>query len=192
MDKTLLNTDGLNKNQSEAVLHSDGPLLILAGAGSGKTRIITHRIAHLIDRENVPPSRILAVTFTNKAASEMKHRVESLIHGNIHGLWIGTFHSVCLRILKMEVGRLEGYKPHFTIYDDTDQIRIIKDCLKQLDISEKIIEPRKARARLDSLKNRGISIPEIEENMIDEKLRKLFFLYDETLKKTMPWISAIC
>lgn len=179
----MIKVSDLNKNQSDAVLHSKGPLLILAGAGSGKTRIITHRIAHMIEQEDVPPGRILAVTFTNKAANEMKQRVESLIQGNIHGLWIGTFHSICLRILKMEIRKLEGYKPNFTIYDDSDQIRIIKDCLKQLDISERIIEPRKARTRIDSLKNQGLRISEIESDVLDDRLRKLFHLYDETLKK---------
>lgn len=179
----MIKVSDLNKNQSDAVLHSKGPLLILAGAGSGKTRIITHRIAHMIEQEDIPPGRILAVTFTNKAANEMKQRVESLIRGNIHGLWIGTFHSICLRILKMEIRKLEGYKPNFTIYDDSDQIRIIKDCLKQLDISERIIEPRKARTRIDSLKNQGLRIPEIDSDVLDDRLRKLFHLYDETLKK---------
>jgi len=179
----MIKTDELNINQKEAVNHSRGPLLILAGAGSGKTRIITHRIAHLIENEGMPPSRILAVTFTNKAANEMKNRVESLIKGNILGLWIGTFHSICLRILKMEVRKLEGYRPNFTIYDDTDQIRIIKDCLKQLDISERIIEPRKARSRIDNLKNQGFDIAKVDSELIDDRLKKLFVLYDETLKK---------
>ena len=119
---TIIN---LNSSQLKAVEHGNGPLLILAGAGSGKTSVITHRIAYLINEFGVMPFNILAVTFTNKAAGEMKYRVSKLINANIRGLWIGTFHSICLRILKREIDSLEGYNRNFVVYDAADQIKVI-------------------------------------------------------------------
>jgi DNA helicase II / ATP-dependent DNA helicase PcrA len=113
MPTDILNN--LNPSQAEAVKHSGGPLLILAGAGSGKTRIITHRIAYLIKEMKVQPSNILAVTFTNKAANEMIERVNHLITKDARELWIGTFHSICLRILKREIDKLDGYRKDFII-----------------------------------------------------------------------------
>lgn len=124
-----LDLNSLNPEQLEAVLYPAGPLLIFAGAGSGKTRVITTRIARLLD-EGVPPYRIMAVTFTNKAAREMVERVERLAHGKTQGMWIGTFHSLCARILRID-GSAIGIDRNFVIYDDGDQLSLIKDILKQ-------------------------------------------------------------
>ena len=140
----------LNPEQAEAVSHKKGPLLVLAGAGSGKTRIITERIAHLVNETKIAPRNILAVTFTNKAANEMKGRINSLIGEAARSLWIGTFHSVCLRILKREITNLEGFGRDFTIYDDADQIKLIKKCIAELNISE----DRKYKAKVHKDKDR--------------------------------------
>ena len=129
MDNTLINN--LNKEQLEAVLHTEGPLLILAGAGSGKTRVVTHRIAHLIKNKGVYPGSILAITFTNKAAREMKERVEALIGQAANDIWISTFHSACVRILRRDIEKI-GYDRNFVIFDTSDQQVVIKDCLKEL------------------------------------------------------------
>jgi len=173
----------LNKEQNEAVTHLDGPLLILAGAGSGKTRTITHRIAYLLDEKKESPYSILAVTFTNKAANEMKTRVNTLVKSGIKGLWMGTFHSVCLRILKRDIEHLEGFKSNFTIFDDQDQIRLIKDCLKLLDLNERVYEPRAMRAKIDGFKNRGSQLGDIKIETHDEKLRDIYELYEEELRR---------
>ncbi len=144
----------LNPPQQEAVRHGDGPLLILAGAGSGKTRALTRRIAWLIREHGVTPRQILAVTFTNKAAAEMRERVEALL-GTAEGLWVSTFHSACVRILRQDIGRL-GYDTRFTIYDDQDQERLLRQILKELNVPEKSLKPRAAAAAIDAAKNRGL------------------------------------
>ncbi len=119
----------LNDRQQEAVLHTEGPLLVLAGAGSGKTRVLTHRIAHLIKEKNVAPWSILAITFTNKAATEMKERANKLVESG--DMWISTFHSMCVRMLRRDA-ELLGYERYFTIYDTADQKVLIKEVMKQL------------------------------------------------------------
>lgn len=177
-------TDGLNPTQIESVKHGNGPLLILAGAGSGKTRTITHRIAYLVNEKAIPPFNILAVTFTNKAASEMKERVEKLINSNIKGLWIGTFHSICLRILKRDIDFLEGYDRKFVIYDDQDQLKVIRDCLKELDYSEKLFPPRSIRGKIDRFKNSGgTSFESFESDFFDERLNNIFEYYQKELRR---------
>ena len=177
-------TDGLNPTQIESVKHGDGPLLILAGAGSGKTRTITHRIAYLVNEQRIAPFNILAVTFTNKAASEMKERIEKLIDSNIKGLWIGTFHSICLRILKRDIDFLEGYDRKFVIYDDQDQLKVIKDCLKELDYSEKLFPPRSIRGKIDRFKNSGgTSFESFESDFFDERLNNIFEYYQKELQR---------
>ena len=173
----------LNKEQNEAVTHPDGPLLILAGAGSGKTRTITHRIAYLLDEKKESPYSILAVTFTNKAANEMKDRINKLVKSGFKGLWMGTFHSVCLRILKRDIEHLEGFKSNFTIFDDQDQVRLIKDCLKLLDLNERVYEPRAMRAKIDGFKNRGSQLKDINIETHDEKIRDIYELYEEELRR---------
>src|SRR5690554_279906 len=130
----------LNPQQLEAVRHTDGPLLIIAGAGSGKTRVLTYRIAHLLETGLALPPEILAITFTNKAAREMQQRVEKLV-GNTDGMWISTFHAACVRILRRH-GALVNCMPGFTIYDDQDQLQVIKNCLRELDLDDRKFHPR--------------------------------------------------
>src|SRR4051795_3622426 len=133
--------EGLNEPQREAVLHVDGPLLVLAGAGSGKTRVLTHRIAHLLHTRHARADNILAITFTNKAASEMRERVELLVGRATRAMWVMTFHAACARMLRSAAPRL-GYTRQFTIYDSADQRRLIKKCLDDLDVDVKRFTPR--------------------------------------------------
>jgi len=144
----------LNPMQAQAVLHGDGPLLILAGAGSGKTRTLTHRVAHLIGACDVAPWRILAVTFTNKAAGELRERLHRLL-GDTEPPWVSTFHAACVRILRREISAL-GFTRDFVIYDDQDQERLLKECLKELDVAEQFLTARAVGALIDSAKNKGV------------------------------------
>ncbi|MFZ1701685.1 MAG: UvrD-helicase domain-containing protein [Pyrinomonadaceae bacterium] len=179
----------LNPQQLEAVKATDGPLLILAGAGSGKTRVITVRIAYLIAEKEVAPHNILAVTFTNKAAGEMRSRVEDLLKG--HRLrsapLISTFHSLCVRILRQDIELLdEGYKKSFTIYDTDDTQKVVKACIKDLGIDEKQMNPRYVRSAISSAKNRGEDYEMFASKVEygDEKnltIAKVFKMYDERL-----------
>jgi DNA helicase-2/ATP-dependent DNA helicase PcrA len=146
--------DGLNPQQRAAVLSSEGPVLILAGAGSGKTRVITYRIAHLVLEKNVPSDAILAVTFTNKAAQEMKARVEALLAGRNMGSWISTFHSLCVRILRRDA-EAAGLPRDFVIYDEDDQLAAVREALRRLDLSEKLYPPRRVLSRISARKNSG-------------------------------------
>ncbi|MCK5825943.1 MAG: UvrD-helicase domain-containing protein [Desulfuromusa sp.] len=171
----------LNEPQRQAVLHGDGPLLLLAGAGSGKTRALTHRIAHQISECGVPAWRIMAVTFTNKAAAEMRERLERLLgEGDLP--WISTFHSGCARILRQEIHHL-GYGRDFTIYDDQDQLRLLRDLLKGEGISEKVLKPRALAAFIDRAKNRGLLPDTLDEIRADEQLlAELYTRYQQKLK----------
>src|SRR5215211_27652 len=143
----------LNPAQREAVEHGEGPLLVLAGAGSGKTRVLTHRIAYLLATGQARPSEILAITFTNKAAAEMRERVEALVGGVSRVMWVMTFHSACARILRAEAPRL-GYKRAFTIYDEADSLRMVKRCAEELEIDPKRFAPRAIRSQISGAKNR--------------------------------------
>src|SRR5438876_6666049 len=148
----------LNPQQREAVKTGDGPLLILAGAGSGKTRVIAHRIAYLIAERGVWPRNILAVTFTNKAAEEMRNRVRKLIEGLELGSapLISTFHSLCVRILRRDIEALQaGYSRSFTIYDQDDAVRLTKNCIRDLGLDERQLTPRSVQAAISAAKNRG-------------------------------------
>jgi DNA helicase-2/ATP-dependent DNA helicase PcrA len=147
--------DGLNPEQREAVECIEGPLLVLAGAGSGKTRVLTHRIAYLIGHCGIPPESILSVTFTNKAAKEMRERVEKTVGADAHGLWLGTFHSTCVRILRKEIGHL-GRSRGFVIYDDSDSLGVVKLALKRLNLDPKEYDPKRYRWRIDQWKNDGV------------------------------------
>jgi DNA helicase-2/ATP-dependent DNA helicase PcrA len=142
----------LNPRQREAVTHGRGPLLVLAGAGSGKTRVLTHRIAHLVATEQSKPSEILAITFTNKAAAEMRERVEAVVGRLVRLMWVMTFHSACARILRAEAKQL-GYTSRFSIYDEPDSIRLIKRCLDELSIDPKRFAPRAVKAQISRAKN---------------------------------------
>ena len=144
---------GLNPPQRDAVTHGEGPLLILAGAGSGKTRVLTHRIAYLMRTGQARADEILAITFTNKAAQEMRERVEMLVGRATRAMWVMTFHSACARMLRADAHRL-GYTRQFTIYDAADQRRLIKRCLDDLDIDAKRFTPRAMQAQISDAKNK--------------------------------------
>ena len=175
----------LNPPQKEAVLHGEGPLLILAGAGSGKTRVITNRIAHLIRERGVRPWNILAVTFTNKAANEMAERVRRLLGGGEVPL-IATFHAACGRILRREIQHL-GYQSTFAIYDDRDSERLLKDVLAELDLDDKRFPPKVMGARIDDYKNRGLFPEDIDSvatgDIYNAKVVQIYTAYQERLKK---------
>src|ERR671919_826297 len=144
--------EGLNPPQREAVMHGDGPLLILAGAGSGKTRVLTHRIAYLLRTGQARASEILAITFTNKAAQEMRERVELLVGRATRAMWVMTFHSACARMLRADAQRL-GYTRGFTIYDEADSLRLGKQGVAELDIDPKRFAPRGIRRQISDAKN---------------------------------------
>jgi DNA helicase II / ATP-dependent DNA helicase PcrA len=144
--------EGLNEPQRQAVLHGEGPLLILAGAGSGKTRVLTHRIAHLVGTGQAGPGEILAITFTNKAAQEMRERVELLVGRRARAMWVMTFHSACARMLRADAERL-GYTRGFTIYDEQDSLRLVKNCVEELDIDPKRFPARGIRRQISEAKN---------------------------------------
>ena len=144
---------GLNPPQREAVTHGDGPLLILAGAGSGKTRVLTHRIAYLIHSRQARPDELLAITFTNKAAQEMRERVELLLGRSTRGMWVLTFHAAATRMLRVEAPRL-GYTRQFTIYDQADSRRLVKHCLDAIDADPKRFSPAAVHNQISDAKNR--------------------------------------
>ena len=176
---------GLNDRQKEAVLHTEGPLLILAGAGSGKTRVLTHRIAYLVEEKGIFPGNILAITFTNKAANEMKERVDYLLDGNIDDIWMGTFHSVCVRILRRNIDKI-GYDRSFSIYDRDDQITVEKECIKDLNLSKDMYKERSVLSVISSLKDK-MTEPDtyINQNYSDYYSRnvgEIYALYEKKLK----------
>jgi len=176
----------LNPPQREAVLYGDGPLLILAGAGSGKTRVITSRIAHLIRERGVAPDNILAVTFTNKAANEMRERVERMLAIPLTRLWISTFHSSCVRILRQHIAAL-GYKRSFVIYDETDRSSLIKACMADLRIDAERYQPRTIAARISALKNNLTDAGQFEKTSshygFDEAVSRVYSLYEAKLRE---------
>ena len=177
--------EGLNPQQKEAVLHTEGPLLVLAGAGSGKTRVITHRIAYLIQEKGVAPWNILSLTFTNKAAKEMRDRIEAIIGARVLDIWCGTFHSCCVRILRREIERL-GFNRDFVIYDTDDQETLIKDCLERLGYNEKNFPPKQILAYIGRAKDELINPEAYSINAAsDFRLRKIsniYTLYQKKLK----------
>ena len=173
----------LNPEQREAVLHRDGPLLILAGAGSGKTRVITFRIAYLIGDGHASPDEVLAVTFTNKASQEMRERVESLIGSTAGGVWLSTFHSLCARLLRREAPKI-GLSRDFVIYDSSDQVAVVKQVQRELGIDDKLVPPRMALSRISQAKNR-MEGPETLRggwNLRDEQIAKIYERYLQALK----------
>src|SRR6266536_3126020 len=166
---------GLNPAQREAVLETEGPLLVIAGAGSGKTRVLTNRVGHLITACGVKPNEILAITFTNKAANEMNERLEDLLGPTARRLWILTFHAACGRILRREAPRL-GYRTNFTIYDQADQIRLTKACLEELERDPKRFVPRGIHAQISTAKNNLVGP--------DEYKTRVASFYDQTVADT--------
>ena len=178
--------NGLNDRQREAVLHTDGPLLILAGAGSGKTKVVTHKIAYLIEEKGIFPGNILAITFTNKAANELKERVGRLLSANVDTMWMGTFHSICVRILRRDIDKI-GYNRSFTIYDRDDQITLIKECIKEKNLDKETYKESSVLAQISKLKD-AMTDPDkfINQNYKDFYLRnigELYSLYQEKLKQ---------
>ncbi|MGA1794299.1 MAG: ATP-dependent helicase [bacterium] len=174
----------LNEPQWEAVSHEKGPLLILAGAGSGKTRVITYRICYLINECNVPPRKILAVTFTNKAAKEMKGRVEELIGNDAKGMWISTFHATCVRILRQDIHHL-NLPNGFAIFDEDDQLRLLKRCMAESRIDAKGMEPRNILAAISRAKNDLVSAEDFRKRAFtsfDKRIAELYPLYESALR----------
>jgi ATP-dependent DNA helicase UvrD/PcrA len=178
--------DTLNREQREAVLHINGPLLILAGAGSGKTRVITSRIAYLVGDGHAQPHEVLAVTFTNKAAEEMRGRVESLLGADCSKMWVSTFHSLCARLLRREAPAI-GLSRDFVIYDSSDQLTVVKQALKALHIDDAFVQPRAALARISHAKNRMESPEAIAAgagwNRREEHIAKVYEQYLKALKE---------
>jgi DNA helicase-2/ATP-dependent DNA helicase PcrA len=175
----------LNPAQREAVIYATGPLLVLAGAGSGKTRVLTYRIAHLIGIHKIDPWKILAVTFTNKAAGEMKERVEKLLGKDGIHVWLSTFHSWCARILRMEASLL-GYNRSFSIYDENDQISVIKKCMEELDISPKKISPDAVQSHISKAKDRLITWQDFSlqtKDFFEENVARIYKLYQRKLEE---------
>ncbi len=178
MDLTIL-----NGKQREAVETTEGPLLVLAGAGSGKTRVLTHRIAYLIQEKGVAPWNILALTFTNKAAGEMRERVGSLLGAGANDMWVMTFHACCARILRSEIERL-GYERTFVIYDDADQQSLIKKIIRELSINDKVFTPRAISSRISEAKNQSLdALGYLREAYVPKEIVAAYQLYQKQLKQ---------
>ena len=181
-----MNLDTLNPAQREAVEKTEGPVLILAGAGSGKTRVLTTRIAHLIEDKGVQAPNILAITFTNKAANEMRERVEETLGTDTKEMWISTFHSCCVRILRKDINRI-GYNRSFVIYDSADQVTLVKDCLKELNLSDKVFEPKVIISTISGAKDKLYSPSQFKDmHRHDNRMSKIadvYALYQDRLKR---------
>lgn len=179
---------GMNPQQAEAVQATEGPLLIMAGAGSGKTRVLTHRIAYLVIQKAIKPSNILAITFTNKAAREMRNRIDAILgNGTGDRMWVSTFHSMCVRILRRDIDRI-GYNKNFSILDTTDQLSVIKNALKELNIDPKQNDPRMLLNAISSAKNEGVSVDDYSKqvssnNPHEQTILKVYENYQHRLRK---------
>ena len=178
----MLILDTLNQQQRMAVEAGEGPVLVLAGPGSGKTRVLTHRVAYLIQEMDVSPWHILAVTFTNKAAREMRHRVETLLGGRPSGLTMGTFHATCVRLLRRENEALLGYSGDFVIFDTDDQRQVAKQAIRDLDLDDKKFKPNRMLSGISAAKNELIT-PELYASVdyISEIIRRVYQRYQEIL-----------
>ncbi len=178
--------EGLNDKQYEAVVTTEGPCLVIAGAGSGKTKVLTHKIAYLIQEKQVKPWNILAITFTNKAANEMKERIANLVGDPAKDLWMGTFHSICVRILRKFIDRL-GYDTSFIIFDTTDQKAVVKGCMKELNIDDKTITDKSIQYEISNAKNDMLTPEEYEKRAANdyrkEIIAKVYNLYQKRLKE---------
>ena len=176
----------LNKEQYEGAITIDGPVLILAGAGSGKTRVLTYRMAHMIEDLRVQPYKILAITFTNKAAKEMQERVKAIIGDRADDMWISTFHSTCVKILRREIEKI-GYKKNFTIYDTSDQKVLLKECIKALQVNDKEITEQEIMGKIgrakDNMKSPDSYYRENEHNYREKKIAEVYKMYQKRLKE---------
>ena len=177
---------GLNDKQYEAVVNTEGPCLVIAGAGSGKTKVLTHKIAYLLQEKNVLPWNILAITFTNKAANEMKERIELLVGDKAKDMWVGTFHSICVRILRKFIDRI-GFDSSFIIFDSSDQKTLVKRCLKELDIDEKILNDRSCLSEISNAKNDMLEpdaySAKVHGDYRREKIAEVYEMYQKRLKE---------
>ncbi|OGQ76304.1 MAG: ATP-dependent DNA helicase PcrA [Deltaproteobacteria bacterium RIFOXYA2_FULL_42_10] len=186
----------LNPQQADAVGKTDGPILILAGAGSGKTKVLTYRMAYLLKEKGISPFNILAVTFTNKAAGEMKERLEKILGPKAKDLWLGTFHSTGLRILRKD-GQYIGIDPNFIVYDDDDQLALVKLCMSELNISDKSFSPRAILSHINQAKNEALSVNDYAASVDDffrQRVAAVYKLYQGKLKqnKTLDFGDLIC
>ena len=179
--------DKLNDKQYEAVIQCDGPCLVIAGAGSGKTKVLTHKIAYLMQEKYIKPWNILAITFTNKAASEMKQRIEQIVGEDItKDLWIGTFHSICVRILRKYIDRI-GFESSFAIFDTSDQKTLVKECIKQCDLDDKMFTDRAVLSEISNAKNEMLEpdsyTAKVKGDFRREKIAEVYELYQKRLKE---------
>ena len=178
--------EGLNDKQKEAVLATEGPCLVIAGAGSGKTKVLTHKVAYLISEKNVKPYNILAITFTNKAASEMKQRVEKIVGDVAQEMWMGTFHSICVRILRRFIDRI-GFDTSFLIFDTSDQKTVVKECLKALNIDDKTFSDRSVLSEISNAKNEMLTPKAYQAKYSGEfrkeKIGQVYELYQKRLRE---------
>ena len=176
---------GLNDKQYEAVVNTEGPCLVIAGAGSGKTKVLTHKIAYIMGEQKALPWNILAITFTNKAANEMKERIEGLVGEAGKDMWIGTFHSICVRILRKFIDRI-GFESSFIIFDSSDQKTLIKQCMKELEIDDKLLNDRSISAEISNAKNDMIEPDaysmKAHGDFRKEKISNVYTLYQKRLK----------
>ena len=178
--------EGLNNKQKEAVLETEGPCLVIAGAGSGKTKVLTHKIAYLIAEKNIAPWNILAITFTNKAANEMKERIEGLVGNVAKDIWMGTFHSICVRILRKYIDRI-GFDSSFLIFDTQDQRTLVKECLKALNIDDKMFTDRSVLSEISNAKNEMLEpmqyCVKYQADFRKSKIGEIYTLYQKRLKE---------
>ena len=179
-------TKALNPMQQQAVMQTEGPLLVLAGAGSGKTTVLVNRVAHILKDLNVPPYRVLAITFTNKAANEMKSRIENIFGAGVKDMWISTFHSMCVKILRRYITRI-GYDNNFAIYDTSDSLTLMKQCLKEADLSDKNFPPKSVLSQIGRAKDEMLTPEEYEKvngsNFRLANISKLYNMYQNKLKQ---------
>jgi len=178
--------EGLNDKQYEAVINCNGPCLVIAGAGSGKTKVLTHKIAYLMQEKGIKPWNILAITFTNKAANEMKTRVEGLVGSAAKDMWIGTFHSICVKILRRFIDRI-GFDTSFIIFDTSDQRTLIKECIKACDLDEKMFTDRSVLSEISNAKNEMLEPVQYAlrtgGDYRKEKIATVYSLYQQRLKE---------
>ena len=178
--------EGLNNKQYEAVVNTEGPCLVIAGAGSGKTKVLTHKIAYLIGEKHVKPWDIIAITFTNKAANEMKERIAGLVGDQAKDIWMGTFHSICVRILRRFIDRI-GFDTSFIIFDTSDQKTLVKNCMRDLAIDDKLFNDRAVLSEISNAKNEMLEPDQYtlraNGDFRKEKIATVYELYQKRLKE---------
>ena len=178
--------ENMNDMQMQAICRTEGPVLVLAGAGSGKTRVLTHRAAYLIEEKGVNPYHIMAITFTNKAAGEMRERIDDIVGFGAESIWVSTFHSACVRILRRHINRI-GFDTNFTIYDADDQKQLMKDICKRLEIDTKLYKERFFLNAISHAKDELLSpseyIKHLDDNFVRQKTAQVYTEYQQMLQK---------